>query len=127
MLRKLGSLILAFVMPAMLAWGQCVLCAPVVENTSEDHGCCKPAKPVHCGIPENGGDKKDCPKHPAPAQSLQKSEADSLRLVQAVTVAVIGDVATEAAFAPQARVRCEAPVPVHSPPDLYLLHSSLLI
>jgi len=111
----------------MLAWGQCVLCAPAVENASEDHGCCKPAKPVHCGIPENaGGDGKDCPKHPAPAQSLQKSEADSRRPVQAITVAVVGEEAAEAAFALPARVRCEAPVPVHSPPDLYLLHSSLL-
>ncbi|MGA2327294.1 MAG: hypothetical protein ABSH05_13510 [Bryobacteraceae bacterium] len=111
------SAFLGILLASSFCWSQCASC----ENR-ERPTCCTQHHSGKCGMPSS----KPPLQKPCPSLALapESTYAVSLNLAEFVVPlpAVIPDSAPEPGFpVPPDRL------PAHSPPDLYLLHSTLLI
>lgn len=122
------SPVLAVLLVGTMLWGQCALC-PTFENTtaSEDHGCCKPTPTErdHCGTAPASEKSKQCTNHRLGVENYDKAKVDLSQLTQpALAAAPALELVSDRSLS--LKGRHEAPT-LHSPPELYLQNSTLLI
>jgi hypothetical protein len=111
----------ALLLAGSLLWGRCVSCRTLAAQEPA-HDCCQKDSCHRDSSPQPVG--KQCPHQ---AQALEQyAKADPVTPVAAVTAVVI-DAGSDLAPLPAVRVSPAAPLLVHSPPDLYLRNSALLI
>ena len=126
MRAKAASTLLSILLTASLLWGNCALCPPSEQQPSPQHDCCKPATQSHCNpAPEDSG-KQKCPNHSLAAESYQKAKTESVSILEPATASPEPVAPSVSAPAKPAFVE-ETSALAASPPELYLLHSVLLI
>ena len=120
MARRLLIALGAVLVTGTLLWGECVACRDMLSAAKATRGCCESSG--KCKNPGTAPDHKHC-KSPSLATQqyvvveLAKVSPDLTPVVQAAPAASMERAAPAPHLGP----------PGYSPPELYLLHSVLLI
>jgi hypothetical protein len=119
---------MAVLLIGTLLWGQCALCPlllPAQETAS--HDCCKPKESGHCGAPDGRSESKRCPNQNLALETYQKAELQLGYLLAPPASAVPAAELLPERDAPAVPALNASVLLVHSPPELYLENSVLLI
>jgi hypothetical protein len=125
-ITRLVSTVLAVLLTGTVLCGQCVFCPAFQKaTTSEDHGCCKPSSSEHCGT-SPASKQSRCHNHRFD-ENYNKVELNLSQLFQPA-VTTVSDADELITGRPVLyHIRRESTKPLHSPPELYLLNSILLV
>lgn len=125
MRAKTAGALLSLLLTVSLLWGNCALCPPSGQQPSPQHDCCKPATQSHCGPAPQDSAKQQCPKHSLAAETYQKAKPEAASALDSPAPSAAPP--AQAAPASGKPAAPEFDAPAASPPQLYLLHSVLLI
>jgi len=121
-IRNAFTAVVVAVMIGTLVLGGCLSCRQGLSQRPADNSCCKPTGQCEKSGPVQGH-QKDCQSFQSGLEQFVKVE---LHLDGQLHPAS-DRVETLAAALPDSPLRWSSPLPGYSPPDLFLLHSSLLI
>ena len=123
MSNKLSTVCLAVVLAGTLLWGRCVSCFAAQTASNHAHDCCKPPVSDHCGK----NTPKRCTQDPTGPAEYQKAQSELSQLIGLSEAPAFGAASYAEPATSAAPEKLDAFILLHSPPELYLLNSTLLI
>lgn len=121
MLQALANSVLSLLMVLTLLWGGCISCPQFFMFAKAEKSCCK--KDGRCERPTKNAPVKECKQMPLELQELGAAHAELAVAEGLDSTILFSTVLGPGSEAP----RIQTLGSDHSPPDLNLLHSTLII